>query len=150
MKTTPRHIVIKPMKTRENEKTLNAARERQYIAAGKQWCKWCWLLMRDNRPRRQGIDIFQCSGGVDGQTLPTQNFVPNKILIQMNRNKENSSSVNLHYKKCQRNISGWVEMIPNRNSDHQEGIKNTRNGKYMDKYKQVSLFLNFFEVYISN
>ena len=36
---------------------------------------------------------------------------------------------NIYYQKCLVNCSSWMKIIPNRNSDIQEGIKNIGNGK---------------------
>lgn len=40
-------------------------------------------------------------------------------------------------------------MIPDGNSDHQEGMKSTKNDKYVPKYKGLFFPLNFFKIHMA-
>lgn len=42
-----------------------------------------------------------------------------------------------HCRNAKGNSSGWSEITPDGNLDQQEGMKNTGNGKYVGKCKNV-------------
>ena len=53
------------------------------------------------------------------------------------KGQENLSSIDLHYKNTF-SSSGWKKIFPNTSIEPQEGMKNARKGKYVNKYFKIS------------
>ena len=79
-KHTPRHILIKLTKTKNKERTLKAAREKQHITyKGNPICLIADLPAETLQARREWQDIFKV---LKGKKSTTKNTVPGKDLIQ--------------------------------------------------------------------
>ena len=76
----PRHILIKPTKTKHKERTLKAAREKQQIAyKGNPICLTGDLSAKTLQARREWQDIFKV---LKGKKSTTKITVSSKDLIQ--------------------------------------------------------------------
>ena len=80
-RNTPRHIVIKLMKTKDKDEILKATREKQQITyKGTPIRLPADFSTETHQARREWHDIFK---GMKGKKLQTKNTLPSKTLLQI-------------------------------------------------------------------
>ena len=92
-------------------------------------------------------DMPSLNYGKEEKNLLTQNSISNKNILQnseLNKGifRSTRAENTNHQQICPiRNAKGWRQMIPEGNSNWQQEQINTRNAKYIGKYKCVVFLL---------